>query len=348
MESFINHHLITNNALRGPLYREAVRRCATVLPYAPFAIYLDPCNACNLKCTFCAQSNGGSRERGLMKWELYEKAIQEVLELRPSRLFLFCYGEPTLHPDIGRMVKFAVNAGLNVVLDTNAAALTERKMRELIEGGLHVCTVSFDTADREEYNRMRVGSDFDRVLANIHMAVDMRDRLGRRNPRFILQEIVPYAKGMKPENSQAYRDLFKGYDVVFGVRFMHNYAGQGTEKKFALIQREGVSHCSQLYRRLVVNFDGKIHAYCLDPEGYNIVGDLTQGDTVAGAWNSPQMIKLRECTNKGEVSNVLPCNNCDQLTRLPHPSRSRSSRLLSSLLWQIAEARSWMRGISRT
>jgi len=246
------------------------------------------------------------------------------------------------------MVKFAVDAGLNVVLDTNAAALTERKIRELIEGGLHVCTMSFDTADREEYNRMRVGSDFDRVLANIHMAVDMRDRLGRRNPRFILQEIVPYAKGVKPENSQAYRNLFKGYDVVFGVRFMHNYAGQGIEKKFALIQREGVSHCSQLYRRLVVNFDGKIHACCLDPEGYNIVGDLTQEDTVAGAWNSPQMIKLRECTNKGEVSNVLPCNSCDQLTRRPRPSRSRSSQLLSSLLWQIAEARLRIRGISRT
>lgn len=331
----MKHRLVTNNALRGLLYREAVRRRATVLPYAPLAVYLDPCNACNLRCTFCPQSNWGRRERGMMAWDLFERAVAEIAELRPQRLFLFCFGESTLHRDIGRMVRRAVEAGLFVRLHTNAVALGEPMARELVEGGLDECCFSFDTADREQYNHMRAGSDFDRVLANIRRAVEVRDGLGLAKPKFILQEIVPYEAGRRAENSAAYRKLFDGCRVVFKAKHMHSFAGQGIEEEFAVVRSEGTSHCSQLYRRIVVTFDGKIHACCLDPEGHNIVGDLTRGDTIAGAWNSPRMAELRRRTNEGDVADLPPCDKCDILARAPRVSRRLPGRLVSSLVWRM-------------
>jgi MoaA/NifB/PqqE/SkfB family radical SAM enzyme len=335
----MKHRLVTNNALRGLLYREAVRRKATCLPYAPLSVYIDPCNLCNLRCTFCPQSNWGQRERGRMTWDLFERVLSQVVALKPERLMLFCFGESTLHDDLVRMVAAATGAGLRVRIHTNALLLDEAKVRGLVEAGLDECCFSFDTADREHYGRMRIGSDFDRVLGNIRRAVAIRDQMGANRPRFILQELVPYAKGCKAENSQAYLDLFAERRVEFKAKFMHSFAGQSSEENFAGQQAEGDSHCSQLYRRIVVNFDGKVHACCLDPEGYNIVGDLTAGDSLAEAWNSPAMQLLRRRTNAGNVKGLPPCDGCEMLARRPHASPSPLRRSLASLLWQLTKGR---------
>ena len=77
----MSRSLVTSNALRGLLYREAVRRRASRLPYGPFTVYLDPCNACDLRCTFCPQSNWGHRSRGQMSWEMFTRAIDEIIDL---------------------------------------------------------------------------------------------------------------------------------------------------------------------------------------------------------------------------------------------------------------------------
>lgn len=332
----MRERLVTNNVLRGLLYREALRREATRLPYAPFTIYLDVCNACNLACTFCPQSHWEGRPRGRMAWEMFERALPQVAELKPARLFLFCYGEATLHDRIADMVKAAVDAGLRVRLHTNAAGLTEAKALALIEAGLQECRFSFDTADRDLYERMRVGSRFDRTVANIRRMVELRGGARRRKPVFELQELVPYVSGARAANTEAYRKLFQGLDVRFTAKFMHSFAGQGSEKTFAGRRAEGRSQCSQLYRRIVVNFDGKVHACCLDPFGYNVVGDLAAGDTIAAAWNSPRMAQLRERTNRGDVRGLRPCHSCEMLTRAEPRARQGLTGVLAVTAWRWA------------
>ena len=156
----MSRKLVTNNSLRGALYRHAVRRQAVRLPYSPFTIYIDPCNACNLRCTFCPQSDWGSRQRGQMDFSLFQKVISEVIELKPSRLFLFCFGEATMNKKLPRMIRLASDAGLRVRIHTNAFAMDEELARSLIDSGLSECVFSFDTPDAELYNRLRSGSDF--------------------------------------------------------------------------------------------------------------------------------------------------------------------------------------------
>ncbi len=332
----MSRRLVTSNAMRGLLYREAVRRRAARLPYAPFTIYLDPCNACDVRCTFCPQSNWGRRARGQMPWELFTRAVDEIVRLKPARVFLFCYGEATLNKRIADMVRTIADAGLRIRMHTNAFALTEGKARALVEAGLHEVKFSFDTADRELYNRMRQGSDFEKVLANIRRMVEIRDELGADRPAFYLQELVPFAEGAgKPANTRAYMDLFAGLKVKFRAKYMHSFAGQGGEAEFAMADDEGASHCSQLYRRIVVNFDGKIHACCLDPEGHNIVGDLAAGDSIAESWNGPAMIALRERTNRGDVAGVPPCDKCELLRRAAPSPMSWPRRALAAALWRV-------------
>jgi len=328
----MSSRLVTYNPLRGLLYREAVRRGAARLPYAPFTVYLDPANACNLRCTFCPQSDWHGGRRGRMAWGTFEHVLPQVAALKPDWLFLFCFGEPLLQDRLGEMVRAAGDAGLRVRIHTNGLLMTGEVAEQLVEAGLAECRFSFDTADRALYERMRNGADFDEATEGIRTLVAARDRLGRPRPEVVLQELVPYEPGASPENTQAYRDLFRGLDVRLRAKFMHSFAGQGRETEFAGQQAEGRSYCSQLYRRIVVNFDGKVHACCLDPFGHNVVGDLLRGDTLAEAWNSPAMQDLRDRTNRGDVSGLAPCDGCEMLARPAHRG-SPAKALLARLAW---------------
>jgi hypothetical protein len=322
--------LITHHGIAKLLNKEARRRRATRVPFAPLQIYVDPCSVCDLRCTFCPQSNWGTRKRGTMSLELYERVLEEVARLRPSTLNLFCFGESLLHPRIFDMVRRAVDEGLRVRIHTNAKSLDEAKAKALLESGLPELHFSFDTADAELYNRMRVRSDFELVKQNIVRLLELKKAGGYTHPTIFVQEIVAFRSGEKPRNSEAYRKLFEGYDVIFDARFMHNFAGGSSEKEFASRGREGDSQCAQIYKRLVVTFDGKIHACCLDAEGYNIIGDLTQGDTIASAWNGAAMQRLRRLTNERRLDGLRPCDTCDQLSL---PQKPLKPRLLGRALW---------------
>lgn len=324
--------LVTQKRLAKILRREAERRRAAELPYAPTEIYIDPCNACDLRCTFCPQSSWGERRRGLMPFELYERVIEQAVELRPQRINLFCYGEALLHKEIGRMIRHAADRGLWVRIHTNAKTLDRDKARMLIESGLSEIRFSFDTADKALYNRLRVRSDFDTVLGNIHAFIDLKKEMGASQPLVFLQEMIPFREGQPPENTEPYRQLFAGRDVIFNARYMHNFAGGSIEHEFAGLKAEGHSPCRELYRRLVVTFDGKVHACCLDAEGHNIIGDLSQGDTIASAWNSPAMQNLRRLTGAGQVAGLLPCQDCDQLRRTRKEVRG-AKKLLGTVVW---------------
>lgn len=331
----MGHDLYTNKKARRFLYKEAMHRRAEVVPYSPFEIYIDPCNACDLRCTFCPQSSWGERARGVMEWEFYERVLAEVVELRPRMVNLFCYGESLLHKRIFDMIAKAVGAGLGVRIHTNAKSLDEEKAAQLLESRLTELHFSFDTAVREDYNRMRVRSDFDLVIGNIRRFLQMKEDGGYTSPRVYMQELVPYDPDVPLANSDDYRDLVKGFDVQFTARHMHNFAGGSKEEEFAHRRDEGHSQCNQLYSRIVVTFDGKVHACCLDAEGYNIVGDLSAGDTLAQAWNSRRMQRLRRLTNEGKVEGVKPCDDCDFLRRSPDKTPHLHERLIAKALWKV-------------
>ncbi len=182
---------------------------------------------------------------------------------------------------------------------------------------------------------MRVGSDFDVVVANIHGFLEMKKAEGLSHPDVYVQELIPYQADVAAENSPEYRALFEGYDVTFDARFMHNFAGTSNEDNFAVREAEGESQCTQIYSRIVVTWDGKVHACCLDAFGDNIVGDLSQGDTIASSWNSEAMQRVRRLTNERKLEGLTPCDTCDVIRRKPKAERTGVKRLLAEAMWKI-------------
>jgi hypothetical protein len=90
---------------------------------SPVMFHMSPCNPCNLTCTFCCFANRTLKE--MLTFEQMKKAIDSFVELGTTGMELTGGGEPTLHPDFGRVVNYAYEKGLKIGVVTNGTQITK-------------------------------------------------------------------------------------------------------------------------------------------------------------------------------------------------------------------------------
>src|SRR5690348_3248552 len=108
------------------LARLCYRAGATVLPYPPLLVNLEPTNHCNLRCPMCPVSQSDRRSdvaRGFMDPAVLAEVVRKIAPFRPE-IALNLGGESLLHPRIVDIVATLKAAGLYVFLDSNATLLT--------------------------------------------------------------------------------------------------------------------------------------------------------------------------------------------------------------------------------
>jgi MoaA/NifB/PqqE/SkfB family radical SAM enzyme len=94
---------------------------------------------CNCKCTMCGMW------RKPVERISYRDCVKIIDFLLRNRFLIvyFTGGEPTLHPDLPELVKYAHDAGMITTLTTNGR-VSERELRRLKENGLQSISVSLD------------------------------------------------------------------------------------------------------------------------------------------------------------------------------------------------------------
>jgi radical SAM protein with 4Fe4S-binding SPASM domain len=176
----------------------------------PIHIQVEPTDACNLDCSFCAHSKVIHKAR-LMSLEEFKKIIDTI---QPKKVTLSGYGEPLLNPALFDMIAYAKAHHASVNTTSNLTRLDDSKAEKLIESGLALMNVSIDAASPETY-RLGRGEDFFRqILEGVQLLLRTRARAKARRP-FVRISFVIY-KGNLHEVSdfiQLAHDL--GVDVAF-------------------------------------------------------------------------------------------------------------------------------------
>jgi len=137
----------------------------------PITIELHPSNVCNHKCYYCFAEK--QKDGRLMTTEDAFKIINRLVALETKGLILSGGGEPTLHPDIDKIILYAKKKGLEIGLITNGSALS-KKLQEVI---LDCCTwvrFSFDSANPATYKKIRGVDMAEKTYKNIHNLVMTR------------------------------------------------------------------------------------------------------------------------------------------------------------------------------
>lgn len=157
---------------------------STKLDY-PKIIELELSNTCNLQCVMCSGIVSSSirkcRENLPPLENNYDsKFVEQLAEYLPhAKEIKFYGGEPflidTYYQIWDVLLKIKSKAKLHVV--TNGTVLTDR-VRNYLRNLNFTITVSFDALNKEQFESIRVGADFDKVKQNIEEYYDLLNGKG--------------------------------------------------------------------------------------------------------------------------------------------------------------------------
>src|SRR5258708_39002014 len=117
------------------------------LRYGPFLAHIVIIRRCNLSCGYCNEYDDRSQPVP------YEALEQRLRKLRELRTWMLCMtgGEPTLHPDLVRLVRLAPDRGFRRrQIITNGYRLIEKLVGSLHAAGPSDLQISIDGATRND------------------------------------------------------------------------------------------------------------------------------------------------------------------------------------------------------
>jgi MoaA/NifB/PqqE/SkfB family radical SAM enzyme len=158
-KSFYKKLLDLKNKLFTP--PAAIRKCRWRL------LQVEPALACNLKCVMCPwhETRAKAANRGIMRQEIWD-AIKPHLSEALSVDFTGG-GEPLLQPRLADWISDAKIAGCQTGFLTNGLLLDRDMADRILAVGPDWICFSMDGADKEIYESIRIGSDFDKLCTNI-------------------------------------------------------------------------------------------------------------------------------------------------------------------------------------
>jgi radical SAM protein with 4Fe4S-binding SPASM domain len=274
--------------------------------FAPMA-HIEPTNVCNLRCEMCPRDQQ-DRPVGYMDFSMYTALVDELADLRTELIYLHLFGEPTLHPRIYDMIKYARKKGIDVAMSTNATTLNENTARSLLDSGLDILIISFDAADNPEYyEKIRKNADYKQVFSNI---VNFLNTKKGRRPFTIIQTIR--IKGSENADKFLKSVLPRYHNLTISNKPFDEWGGKVDRiNKLSTVdvRYEGCPRlCEKIWRTVMIHYDGTVVpcSRCYDKKF--ALGKFPE-QSLRQIWNGEKMLQLRRTHIKDRMLHEY-CRSC--------------------------------------
>jgi spiro-SPASM protein len=276
----------------------------------PKRVILEASNICNLRCLMCAIQRHSVRPKGSMTYSLYKKIIDEISQHEIEYLSLQGGGEPLLHKDIIKFIKYAKKKDIkNVGFATNAFFLTEEKAKKIIEAKLDWISFSVDGYSEDTYNKIRIGSDFKTVINNIKKFIELNKKADKK-----IKTLVSLVKFSENENElEKFRNFWEPLVDTVNFKVYQTYAGKIQDKR---IEKDKETTpikrmpCHQLLRNdIIILWDGNVIPCCRDIDGVLIYGNVNN-DSIASIYNNEIRNGYIKLHKEGKWDEIPLCKNC--------------------------------------
>jgi hypothetical protein len=273
----------------------------------PLLLAIEPTSICNIRCTMCFQMDdelGKNKSNlGYMSFDLFRRIIDEGARHDLNAVVLASRGEPTLNKQIGEMISYAKDAGvLDVKMNTNVTRLTADMSRKILASGLDTLVFSVDAAVKEEFERIRVGAKFDRIVANIDLFNEIRRK------EFPNSKTRTRISMVLVDDSQDTIQAAKFWDGM-----VDEFAWRWAIPRLNIYSQPSRTEnrpCSLLWERLYVWFDGTVNPCDEDYLSHLSVGRLTEGVTIRNLWLGEKMRAYRNHHLSATKNQLDPCARC--------------------------------------
>ena len=277
-----------------------------LLGYPPYLL-IEPVSSCNLKCPFCFQIDKSFTRKpfmGVMKFDLFKKICDEADQIGVGAVTLASRGEPTMHKEFIDMLKYLSSKKniYEIKINTNGTFLNENICNSIFENDVTQIIISSDHYLKNEYERLRVGSNFEKVVENV-------DRLFFIRKNFYPKSITEIRVSGIDNDKNLNRAEFEKFWIK---RSDHVTAGYPLDRwdTYNNIEHPEINDpCYNLWQRMYVWYDGKVNPCDADYKSYLSYGDATT-DSLKNIWMSNKISELRKAHLCNERKNFNPCNKC--------------------------------------
>ena len=269
---------------------------------------------CTGRCVMCSRSQW-TRKRGVMSNDMFARIMQG---LRPHRdriryVSLHFCGEPLLDKGIADKVRIAKGMGFRGTgFATNCTELDELTAKAVLEAGLDTIICSIDGLTKQTHESIRVGINFEKVVANVKTFLRLRRQHGRTRVmiRFIRQ----------PANSDEWPDFqrywAKELDPDIGDEVaafdVHNWGGTTQNADSGdpppIPELDG-RICDDVFRRMVVYSTGDVGLCCADHNGFFKLGNVLESDCIE-IYNNKTFRHYRQMMRAGRILDLQHCRAC--------------------------------------
>lgn len=137
----------------------------------PHHAHIEPTTLCNLKCQSCSNEGISSQRKGRLTLANLKKIVKKNRFL--TDVSLIGLGEPLLNPEIADMAAYLKEEGIVSRTATNGMNLHKVDLAKLLRS-IEELVISFDSNEKDSFQRLRSGADFEKIVKNIKMAVNMK------------------------------------------------------------------------------------------------------------------------------------------------------------------------------
>lgn len=141
---------------------------------------------CNFKCPMCHVVNSRQKYTNMLSFEDIKKIADEGHKKGVS--FQLSGGEPLMHPDIIKIIKYLHSKKIPTGMVTNGLLL-EKYAKDIVDSGLDFLAVSLDGPDElTQYQRGFVKGSFNQIIKGVNKVVKLRG--GKNFPNIRIATVI--------------------------------------------------------------------------------------------------------------------------------------------------------------
>jgi len=156
--------------IRDKLYQVGIDAYKNLSRYCTLNVMqvkVETTKVCNLRCPGCRRRYSASISTEPGPVHLTPGALWRIVATTNMQVVRFeGDGEPTCNPHFRELVEMCSRLGIRSAMTSNATLLTPAYVRFLERHGMSRIHVSFDGANKDTFEKLRLGADFEKVLYN--------------------------------------------------------------------------------------------------------------------------------------------------------------------------------------
>ena len=300
---------------------DQAQRFELELPY-PLHVDLELAFACNLRCPMCIMSlpreelREWGDQKAKMSLDTARRIIDEGVREGQASLGLNGTNEPLLTPYLVDIIEYARSRGiLDIMFNSNGFLLTEELSRRLLDSGLTRIMFSLDAITKETYDKIRVRSDFDRVMQNIETFLRIKREKGAVLPLVRVSFVKTSIN--EPELDAFIEHWSRRVDFLSIQQYGNPFQGSDKDEKEELratgldFQFDELFRCPQPWVRALVRNDGTVLPCCAFLGMKFDMGNIFES-SLRELWQSDQWRHLRRLHAEGRYLEEPICKECKE------------------------------------